>query len=189
MTVCGGKKRGGGLCQRPAGWGTDHVGIGYCKLHNGNVPKGVGHHEFKHGGYSKYAGTTIAEKMATFPEGEALSLLSELTLMRGLLAAFLDKFKDSQSALASADSISAVTLLVDNIRKITDSMVKQRNDTALTAVELAFIINRLPDIVVKYVDTPDKQQQFLSELFGVVGRTESSDATALRITADAGHIR
>lgn len=36
---CGGKKRQGeGLCTRPAGWGTDHPGIGRCKLHFGAAP-------------------------------------------------------------------------------------------------------------------------------------------------------
>lgn len=38
-TVCGGKKHSDGTpCQRPAGWGTDHVGFGKCKLHMGGVP-------------------------------------------------------------------------------------------------------------------------------------------------------
>jgi hypothetical protein len=34
---CGGKRKHGepGTCRRPAGWGTDHVGIGRCKLHGG----------------------------------------------------------------------------------------------------------------------------------------------------------
>ena len=36
---CGAKKRQGeGTCKRPAGWGTDHVGIGACRLHGGNWP-------------------------------------------------------------------------------------------------------------------------------------------------------
>lgn len=37
---CGGKKRqgDGGPCQRPAGWGTSHVGTGACKLHGGATP-------------------------------------------------------------------------------------------------------------------------------------------------------
>jgi hypothetical protein len=36
--LCNAKKRQGpGLCQRPAGWGTDHAGIGACKLHGGNM--------------------------------------------------------------------------------------------------------------------------------------------------------
>ncbi len=33
---CGAKKRQGeGCCRRPAGWGTDHPGVGRCKLHGG----------------------------------------------------------------------------------------------------------------------------------------------------------
>lgn len=36
---CGGKLRGKvGRCQRQAGWGTDHVGMGLCKLHGGSTP-------------------------------------------------------------------------------------------------------------------------------------------------------
>jgi hypothetical protein len=37
---CGGRKRdgSGNTCTRPAGWGTDHPGIGSCKLHGGSTP-------------------------------------------------------------------------------------------------------------------------------------------------------
>lgn len=42
---CGGKRRGadsnGAPCSRPAGWGTDHVGVGRCKLHGGTTPSHV----------------------------------------------------------------------------------------------------------------------------------------------------
>jgi hypothetical protein len=37
--TCGAKKRQGeGTCTRPAGWGTDHPGVGRCKLHGGSTP-------------------------------------------------------------------------------------------------------------------------------------------------------
>lgn len=35
---CGANGRSGNPCARPAGWGTDHVGIGRCKLHGGSTP-------------------------------------------------------------------------------------------------------------------------------------------------------
>ena len=36
--LCGGEKRKGGKCGRPAGWGTVHPGVGTCKLHGGSAP-------------------------------------------------------------------------------------------------------------------------------------------------------
>ena len=38
---CGATTRGGNQCKRPSGWGTDHVGIGACKLHGGSTPNHV----------------------------------------------------------------------------------------------------------------------------------------------------
>jgi hypothetical protein len=37
---CGAKTRSGTPCQQEAGWGTDHVGAGLCKLHGGSSPGG-----------------------------------------------------------------------------------------------------------------------------------------------------
>lgn len=45
---CGAKTRSGSPCRRPAGWGTDHHGVGRCKLHGGATP-------IKHGLYSTIA--------------------------------------------------------------------------------------------------------------------------------------
>jgi hypothetical protein len=38
--LCGGLRRDGGSCTRPAGWGTTHAGVGSCKLHAGSTPNG-----------------------------------------------------------------------------------------------------------------------------------------------------
>lgn len=35
---CGAKKKGGGTCNRPAGWGTTHTGTGRCRNHGGSLP-------------------------------------------------------------------------------------------------------------------------------------------------------
>jgi hypothetical protein len=36
-------KRAGRECSKPAGWGTDHPGVGACKLHGGSTPTGIKH--------------------------------------------------------------------------------------------------------------------------------------------------
>jgi hypothetical protein len=35
--LCGAKRKSGGKCTQNAGWGTDHPGVGSCKLHGGNT--------------------------------------------------------------------------------------------------------------------------------------------------------
>lgn len=35
---CAASMKKGGLCKKPAGWGTQHLGHGPCKLHGGNFP-------------------------------------------------------------------------------------------------------------------------------------------------------
>lgn len=54
--ICGAKTRSGNPCKKPAGWGTDHVGDGRCKLHGGastGPPKRNKNAE-KHGLFSKH---------------------------------------------------------------------------------------------------------------------------------------
>lgn len=38
---CGARKKAGGVCQMPAGWGTNHYGNGCCKLHGGCTPNQI----------------------------------------------------------------------------------------------------------------------------------------------------
>lgn len=56
LKLCGAKKRdgSGATCRNRAGWGTDHVGEGRCKLHSGAVPRGKKSPDYKHGLYSKH---------------------------------------------------------------------------------------------------------------------------------------
>ena len=40
--TCGAKTRDGTPCAHPAGWGTDHPGVGRCKLHGGSTSRPPG---------------------------------------------------------------------------------------------------------------------------------------------------
>ncbi len=65
---CGAKKRSGpGTCRLPAGWGTSHVGEGYCRKHCGNIDnRGSRNPAFKHGLYSEHISDEEEVEFAEF---------------------------------------------------------------------------------------------------------------------------
>lgn len=70
--LCGARTRKGGRCGRPAGWGTDHVGGGTCKLHAGSTPAG-----------RKHGARLLAEKEARLePRSVEIGPDAALTLLR-----------------------------------------------------------------------------------------------------------
>lgn len=80
--LCGSKKKSGGKCGRPAGWGTSHPGSGRCKLHGGSSTgpnseegkKKIAANALKHGGYS--------EKLLNYEEREIYNFLYDETIIK-----------------------------------------------------------------------------------------------------------
>ena len=112
--VCGGKTRqetSAPLCQRPAGWGTSHPGMGRCKLHGGASPAaGPGHPAWKTGRTAyKFKGrlaqhlALIQQQQEEDPDADPLDLLPELETQRVLLSLSLD---DLSHVLGGSDSDS-----------------------------------------------------------------------------------
>lgn len=162
---CGGKTRSGGRCTQAAGWGTAHPGEGKCKLHGGASPRGADSPHFKHGIYSDFMTASMQQKAAAMES--TIDLISELLLLRTLLAEYLGRFQ-VLGLSPSGDDIEIIRALADTIRKTTDSIVKQRNSTALTAVEIALLIEKIPLLVMKYVQGTETQRAFIGELFDII---------------------
>lgn len=92
---CGVKKRQGeGTCRRPAGWGTNHVGTGACKLHGGCG--GV----LKHGRYSKVNRVRLGNLIAEYEDDpDPLNVLPELAAARALFVDFIERYDTWREAL------------------------------------------------------------------------------------------
>ncbi len=93
-------------CRARAGYGTDHVGRGRCKHHEGRPPT--------HGLYSTVRSERIAHLLEQFraqTPAEKLNIFPELDLARALLYDWVDRFEDYSEALlawhASFDSEDA----------------------------------------------------------------------------------
>src|SRR5690606_6876274 len=99
---CGRKTRAGTPCSHVAGWGTDHVGVGACKLHGGKSL-------VKHGLFSGIKKVTLREAMERhFANPDPLNVLPALAQMRALFEDYINRYQEfTEALLAWHDSYRA----------------------------------------------------------------------------------
>jgi hypothetical protein len=91
--VCGANKKSGGTCRRPSGWGTDHPGVGRCKLHGGASP-------IKSGRYSKIKRESLRQLIAEHEaDPDPLNIFPELAAARALFQDFIERYDRHSEAL------------------------------------------------------------------------------------------
>src|SRR5262249_9392867 len=80
--------------QRPAGWGTPHVGQGRCKLHGGCAHRA----NLKHGRYVRTTQIPREVRVQGYAQNlDPLNCLGELALARALLQEMLDRYGQQQT--------------------------------------------------------------------------------------------
>lgn len=92
---CGAATRSGAPCAKQAGWGTDHVGQGKCRLHGGATP-------VKHGRYSAIKRPRLRQLIAAQDrEGDAdvLNTLPEIRAVRALFIDYVERYDAYTDAL------------------------------------------------------------------------------------------
>jgi len=105
-------------CGQTAGWGTDHVGVGACKLHGGTAgaPSGPDNGNFKHGLFSEVIREEDREtlkrieEMTTAAKLESTLNVQMMKLRRAIegmesddRASFMDVFEDVVAGAAGHD--------------------------------------------------------------------------------------
>ena len=94
--LCGREKKQGEpgeLCEQTAGWGTDHPGIGPCKLHGGATP-------IKHGRYSKITRPKLKKILQDLEaDADPFDLIPELMLLRALVLDYIERHDALTEAL------------------------------------------------------------------------------------------
>jgi hypothetical protein len=165
-------KSTGEPCKNPA-----VTGFNVCRHHGAGNKDTPGGRPIEHGRYSNRIPAHIQEQADAFKAGDALDVLDELALQRALFANYLSRFKNATITLTLAD-IDYMNGWLSEITRTVERIVKMRNSTALTAVEVAFIASRIPDVVAKYIHDPVQQSRFVDELLGITP-VESTDQIQL----------
>ena len=138
---------------------------GRCRLHGGTSPG----RPIIHGRYSLKHRQSLADKAQQFlDDPEPGNLLSELALMRALMQDYLERFPEG-APLPAAD-IFRLMDMVKEVSRLVERISRILNQTALTQAEIQFLQGRIADIIVTYIDDPDRRIKCLDEIessFGV----------------------
>lgn len=166
-------KSTGKRCHNPA-----VNGRSVCRLHGGNAGRPL-----IHGRYSVEHRKSLEEKVQKFLEDPAPGdLTSELALMRALLQDFLGRFPDGVPMPNKA--IGHIFGMVEQVSKLVERISRILNATALTQVELHYLQVTLIDLLMRYIDEPDKRIAFVGELRSAIGSSRgNSDRSRESITA------
>ncbi len=138
--LCGAKCRDGHACTQPA------MPNGRCKMHGG---KSTGPTP-KHGFYSKRVRGELAQKLREAGEiANPLDTTEELLLDKALCAQFMDQWVEGQRV--TAEMVRVVQAMTGEIVRKSSYIVKSRNDTALTAAEVTFLLASIRSVIGEYV--------------------------------------
>lgn len=153
-------KRSGKQCELPAVSGSTK-----CRVHGGLTPKGTESPNYLHGRYSSSVPAELQEKIHELDNFDILDLTDELQTQRALIASYIERYQKGVNM--TEFSIGTVISWFNSVGVMVERIMKMRNETALTSAELALLKMRTADLVVKYIDSPERQRAFVIELFQI----------------------
>jgi len=158
--ICGAKtKKSGEPCQKPAGWGTDHVGVGKCKLHGGATP-------VKHGMYSKYTNHRLAEMVDKLSDDEELlDLRKTIALQQSLILSILEKLNDGEIEF-SQSLAKTLNSLADKLGRNIErrQKVEEGEKYILQVEEVQNIVNQVVMVVKQEIDDKNTIKKIAGKL-------------------------
>lgn len=163
------KEAGHFYCMLNAGWGTDHVGVGFCRIHGGKgAPK------TQSGRYSKYIKTqNLVKKHEEFMfDPQLLDLREEIAVLRSILVEILEVKESSQEIAQKKDikieaklsaertynrSLGKIENIIEKIARIVETKNRIENGEKHTIkIEvLHLVIVQVIGTIKKYISDPE----------------------------------
>lgn len=148
-----GPHAGEGYCRKVAGYGTDHVGEGRCKLHGGNAGRPP-----ETGLYSERRSELRQKLLDGGEEDEAEVMRTELAVLRTLLSEHL---ADDKRPLRK--KVKGTAKIMREIRQHRESLHEIRMDRAPSTQDVQRLIGGIGRIIEEHVPE-EHQADVLSDL-------------------------
>ena len=136
-----------------------------------------------HGRYSVRHRESLHNKMQEFLDDPApANLMGELAIQRAFLQSFLDRITEQPIDEKTTNHVFDMT---EAIGRLVERITKMLNQTAITQMEITFLQATIANLIIKYIDDPDKRIDFVAELrsaFGTDRRTDRVEAITVSAT-------
>lgn len=176
--LCNSRKKGGdGHCKRPAGWGTNHAGVGRCKLHGGSSPKYMQTplmKEFLNPETVASAPSGIRDRASTFLEDPVLTDLSrEIANLRAMAESVklqVDREGESRD-FAAMKSYFMIVNTIGKLVKAQEEVLRARR-YVIPIAKVQRWADGIKSILQQYLGT---QPDLLSAVAAAISRLSHDD--------------
>ena len=162
------KKRGDGTerCTNKAGFGTQHVGMGACKLHGGNAgrPPISGRHAIQ----TRMRLSDKVEAYLNVDRSKLLDLTRELATARAMFDDFMDSFPDTEDDNYGI-AFHRFTVIIGTIGTLVEKISKIDSRNTLTAAQVMYLRATMADIMLKYLPDIHVRERAIRELAARMG--------------------
>jgi len=179
----------GNRCSLTAGWGTDHLGTGRCKLHGGADIAGRVLRKATHGLTSKYLRKRVEDKVDKYLADPApLDLSREIATSRALLEFLCDWILDQGDVELFIERVPGLLTLIDNTGRLVDRAAMIEKRYAMTAAQVLYVESVFIDILNNYILDPRQREKIAAELAHRLGGTSYEVNLAMHpaLVANAG---
>lgn len=147
---CNAPKRGNkGLCKKWAGNGTDHVGVGRCRLHGG-LNQSPSSKNFKHGMRAQIQYPMIVEKANQLrKDRDVFDLRDHIFLMEAIAQTILEQASQPHELFPLVKVLEACTKAIERLHNIE---VGRRY--VISVETMGGIIGRIVEVIERHIPDP-----------------------------------
>ena len=185
-------------CMNPAGFKTDHPGVGRCKFHGGNAP-------VKHGWYSRITHTRIMNIMdeIALVEMNAMDLIPEANLLRAMIVDFVNRYEEWEEMLTAwykdpenkarprrPMDLSDASFLIESVSRVVHRMHQIQSEGSISLDTFRRVTEHMGMIVANHVKDSEVLKKIELEWSTLALDARSSTPGAMTraaITADPKH--
>jgi hypothetical protein len=146
--ICGAKAKSTGQpCQRAPVKGRER-----CSLHGGHQPRGVEHHNYKSGLYSKHAGSQLKDVLAQLEDVDSEELIrpdAEIKLMQALLI----KCRSLEDGLDDLNDLDTISKIIERLihAKQRSQAIMLEQERLIPATDIQLFLNWMEELLVNRI--------------------------------------